>query len=188
MEIDFRSLGSSTIETEKFFWSWLIYDSTEKIASDRSNHKDITNFGYNSGDNKKQQQLLLLVIIKNFNSRTVWPDWTLNGHLGNFVKPVGIYRPKSPKIHHFSGENCHDNFFYKNGPFPASFSLCSSIQYSWQYMFNIFFANNWIQTTDFWNWKRPLYQLSHINCHDNLWATFHSTLLVTLLKDGMWSF
>ena len=45
----------------------------------------------------------------------MWPDWTLNGHLGNFVKPVGIYRPKSPKIHHFSGENCHDNFFIKMG-------------------------------------------------------------------------
>ena len=23
------------------------------------------------------------------------------------------------------------------------------------------FANDWIRTADLWNWKRPLYQLSH---------------------------
>ena len=32
----------------------------------------------------------------------MWPDWTLNGHLGNFVKPVGIYRPKSPNFWNIS--------------------------------------------------------------------------------------
>ena len=28
-------------------------------------------------------------------------------------------------------------------------------------MFNIFFSEDWIQTADLWNRKRPLYQLSH---------------------------
>ena len=28
-------------------------------------------------------------------------------------------------------------------------------------MFNINFANDWIQTADLWYWKQPLYQLSH---------------------------
>ena len=28
-------------------------------------------------------------------------------------------------------------------------------------MFNIYFANDWIQTADLWYQKRPLYQLSH---------------------------
>ena len=28
-------------------------------------------------------------------------------------------------------------------------------------MFNINFADDWIRTTDLWNRKRPLYQLSH---------------------------
>ena len=193
MEIDFRSLGSSTIETEKFFWSWLIYDSTEKIASDRSNHKDITNFGYNSGDNKNNNNYYYLSSLRTLTQgqcdqieplMAIWATlWSLWEFIGPNRPIFEIYQ--NPL---FFWWKLPRQFFYKNGPFPASFSLCSSIQYSWQYMFNIFFANNWIQTTDFWNWKRPLYQLSHINCHDNFWATFHSTLLVTLLKDGMWSF
>ena len=28
-------------------------------------------------------------------------------------------------------------------------------------MFNINFADDWIQTMDLWYWKQPLYQLSH---------------------------
>ena len=31
-------------------------------------------------------------------------------------------------------------------------------------MFNINFANDWIQTADLWHWKQPLYQLSHNHC------------------------
>ena len=31
-------------------------------------------------------------------------------------------------------------------------------------MFNINFANDWIQTADLWYWKQPLYQLSHNHC------------------------
>ena len=34
-------------------------------------------------------------------------------------------------------------FHYKIGPFPASFSLLSSFQYSWQIIFNIKFACGW---------------------------------------------
>ena len=26
------------------------------------------------------------------------------------------------------------------------------------------FADDWIQTMDLWNWKRPFYQLSHNHC------------------------
>ena len=26
------------------------------------------------------------------------------------------------------------------------------------------FADDWIQTADLWNWKQPLYQLSHNHC------------------------
>ena len=48
--------------------------------------------------------------------------------------------------------------FFKNGPFPASFSLFSSFQDSWQ------FAYDWIRTVDLWNWKEPLYQLRHNHC------------------------
>ena len=28
-------------------------------------------------------------------------------------------------------------------------------------MVNINFADDWIQTTDLWYWKQPIYQLSH---------------------------
>ena len=31
-------------------------------------------------------------------------------------------------------------------------------------MFNINFANDWIQTADLWYRKQPLYQLSHNHC------------------------
>ena len=33
-------------------------------------------------------------------------------------------------------------------------------------MFNINFAGDWIQTTDLWYRKRPLYQQSHNHCLD----------------------
>ena len=26
------------------------------------------------------------------------------------------------------------------------------------------FADDWIRTADLWNWKQPLYQLSHNHC------------------------
>ena len=56
-------------------------------------------------------------------------------------------------------------FFKKNGPFPASFSLFSCFQCSWQLtMFNKNFADDWIRTADLWCRKRPLYQLSHNHC------------------------
>ena len=41
------------------------------------------------------------------------------------------------------------------------FSLFLSFQYSWQYIGNKKFANDWIRTADLWSPKRPLYQLSH---------------------------
>ena len=59
-------------------------------------------------------------------------------------------------------------FFLKNGPPTASF--CFIFVFSIQLtvnkqMFNIFiFADDWIRTADLWNWKRPLYQLSHNHC------------------------
>ena len=31
-------------------------------------------------------------------------------------------------------------------------------------MFNLNFADDWIQTADLWYWKQPLYQLSHNHC------------------------
>ena len=31
-------------------------------------------------------------------------------------------------------------------------------------MFNINFSDDWIRTSDLWNWKWPLYQLSHNHC------------------------
>ena len=31
-------------------------------------------------------------------------------------------------------------------------------------MFNIYFADDWLQTVDLCNQKRPLYQLSHDHC------------------------
>ena len=31
-------------------------------------------------------------------------------------------------------------------------------------MFNVIFANDWIQTADLWNQMRPCYQLSHNHC------------------------
>ena len=53
-------------------------------------------------------------------------------------------------------------FFFKNGPFPASFIFI--FVFSIQLTVNkcsINFADDWIQTADLWHWKRPLYQLSH---------------------------
>ena len=52
----------------------------------------------------------------------------------------------------------------KKWAFPGRFSLFSSFQNSWQLIFNIIFADDWIGTADFWNRKRPLYQLSHQHC------------------------
>ena len=55
-----------------------------------------------------------------------------------------------------------DKFFFKNGPFPASFFFV--FVFSIQLTVNkcsIYFANDWIRTADLWYRKRPLYQLSH---------------------------
>ena len=98
MEIDFRSLGSSTIETEKFFWSWLIYDSTEKIASDRSNHKDITNFGYNSGDNKNNNNYYYLSSLRTLTQGQcdqIEPLMAIWATLWSLWEFIGPNRPKS---------------------------------------------------------------------------------------------
>ena len=62
-------------------------------------------------------------------------------------------------------------FHFLNGPFPTSFSLFLSFQSSWQQMTNIIFPNDWIRTTDLWNWKWPLYQLS-----DNHFPNWHFLL------------
>ena len=50
----------------------------------------------------------------------------------------------------------------ENGPFPTSFSLFSSLYYSW---WEIKFVNDWIRTADLWYWRRPLYQLRHNHKH-----------------------
>ena len=55
--------------------------------------------------------------------------------------------------------------FLKNGPFPASFSFI--FVFSLQLTVNvkyINFADDWIQTSDLWSRKRPLYQLSRKHC------------------------
>ena len=60
---------------------------------------------------------------------------------------------------------------FLNGRFPASFSLFSSFQCSWQnnkYVRYKSFANDWIWTADLWCRKRLLYQLSHNNCPPQL--------------------
>ena len=39
--------------------------------------------------------------------------------------------------------------------------------HSWQQtnvQYKYFFANDWIRTVDLWNWKQPLFQLSHNHC------------------------
>ena len=56
-------------------------------------------------------------------------------------------------------------FFFKNGPFPASFFFIFifSIQLT-VYKCSINFAKDWIPTADLWYWKQPLYQLSHNHC------------------------
>ena len=72
----------------------------------------------------------------------------------------------SKKLH---TENCHFLatlnrvfgfllFFLKNDPFPDSFYLFSSFQYSWHRV------HDRIRTADLWCWKRPLSQLSHNDC------------------------
>ena len=53
-----------------------------------------------------------------------------------------------------------------NRPFLASFFFLFVIG---QYMFNINFANNWIQTVDLWNRKQPLNQLSHNQYHKEIY-------------------
>ena len=61
-----------------------------------------------------------------------------------------------------------NKFFKKNWPYPASFCLYSSFQYTvdGKQMFNINLniAYEWIRTEDLWYRKRPLYQLSHNHC------------------------
>ena len=50
-------------------------------------------------------------------------------------------------------------------------------------MFNINFADDWIRTTDLWNWKRLLYQLSHDNWPN--WAVCTLTQLKTNLRHSL---
>ena len=54
---------------------------------------------------------------------------------------------------------------FLNGPFPASFSLFSSLQYTVDSIqmldINKKIADDWIRTADLWYRKWPLYQLSH---------------------------
>ena len=64
----------------------------------------------------------------------------------------------------YTGWTFFHNFLKKNWPIPASFSLFSSFQYSWQKIFNINFWDDWIRTADLWSWKQLLYQLSHNHC------------------------
>ena len=45
--------------------------------------------------------------------------------------------------------------------YPAYFSLFSPFQRVDSICSIWFFADDWIRTVDFWNWKRSLYQLSH---------------------------
>ena len=48
--------------------------------------------------------------------------------------------PPNCSQHFIGGKTRVSDFFKKNGPFPASFSLFSSFHYSWQLMFNINFC------------------------------------------------
>ena len=55
---------------------------------------------------------------------------------------------------------------FLNGTFSATFSLFSSFQYSWQYIGNIKFADDWIRTAVLWCQKQLLYQLNHNHCQN----------------------
>ena len=55
------------------------------------------------------------------------------------------------------------NWFFK-WAIHGLFSFSSTFQNSWQLMFNLNLPTDWIQTAFLWNWKRPLYQLSHNHC------------------------
>ena len=71
-----------------------------------------------------------------------------------------------------------DSTLFFKGPFPASFSLFLSFQYSGQYIGNKKFAEDWIRTADLWCWKRPLYQVptepQPLPFYNTLPDTFHT--------------
>ena len=46
-------------------------------------------------------------------------------------------------------------FIFLKWGVPGLFFFISFVQYSWQLMFNINFADDWIRTADLWYWKRP---------------------------------
>ena len=51
-------------------------------------------------------------------------------------------------------------------------------------VFNIIFANDWIWPADLWNWKQPLYQLSHNHYHCLLffgWQNLKDVTYFTIL-------
>ena len=52
-------------------------------------------------------------------------------------------------------------------------------------MFNINFVDNWIRTADLWNWKQPLYQLSH-NYFPNIILFYKRYLLKDVNCHKLW--
>ena len=75
-----------------------------------------------------------------------------------FKKTSQIYRIKT-------GQMVLQKMCFFKWTIPGLFYLFSSFQYSCQLMFDIYiFADDWIRTANLWNWKQPLYQLSHNHC------------------------
>ena len=73
-------------------------------------------------------------------------------------------------VHIFTKSIFRNFWIKKNGPFTASFSLCSSfLDCNWQIItFEDFFADARIRTADLWCQKRPLCQLRYNHCPKEL--------------------
>ena len=69
--------------------------------------------------------------IKHFWSRKGSKRWDQN-YKALFAVKKGCGLNNNSEVIHLSHIEASFNFFFKNGPFPASFSLFSSIQCSWQ--------------------------------------------------------
>ena len=88
------------------------------------------------------------------------------------LKAVQVEMPSMNREHAFKRVICRTypdavkrwdhHLLFSIWPFPLSYSLCSSFQYSWYWVNK--FANDWMRTADLLCRKRTPYQLRHNHC------------------------
>ena len=115
-------------------------------------------------DNRAHSSLLHLLLLKSFMGRQMFlltgSKLLLVGQTPHQSGKLFVLAPHEVLQKHIFIDRLNDRL-KMNHSRPLflygrlfKFQLTVNVQYN-------FFADDWIQTADLWNWKRPLYQLSH---------------------------